>query len=303
MDKIAIVFSGQGAQNTGMGKDLYENFKSAKEIFEKAEILRKGTIKQCFEANKQELSLTVNTQPCLFTVNLASAFALKEKGVTACGVAGFSLGEVAGLVYSDILSFEEGFKLVCKRAKIMDDASKNTNGGMAAVLKLENNIVEEICKKVGNVYPVNYNCKGQTVIAGDKNKIEIAKNLLAQKGGRVITLAVSGAFHSPLMEKAYIEFKKETENIVFNKPTMPLYSNVTAKPYDKDFSKLLSLQIKSPVLWQKTIENMTNDGYTTFIECGTGKTLYNLIKRINDNVKIFTANNKEEIETVLSANN
>jgi len=301
MDKTAIVFSGQGAQASGMGKFLYDNYNLSKKVFLKAENLRKGTISQCFEGSKEELSCTLNTQPCLFTVDLAAAYALEEIGIKACGCAGFSLGELAGLIYSGMLSFKEGFNLVCKRAEIMDSETANSEGAMAAILKTDNSLIEKLCAETGSVFPVNYNCKGQTVIAGTKEKIAEVSKKITEAGGRAIRLAVSGAFHSPYMENAYKKFKQVTDNITFNIPLMPLYSNVTALPYTKDVSTLLSLQIKSPVLWQKTIENMIKEGFNTFIEAGTGTTLANLIKRINPLVKVYNTNNKQEVDAVLSA--
>lgn len=302
MCKTAIVFSGQGAQAPGMGNELFDTYKSAKDIFNRAEALRPGTIRQCFEGSKEELTQTINTQPCLFTVDVAAGFALKETGVMADGVAGFSLGELAGVVYSGMLSFEEGFKLVCKRAEIMDEASKS-GGCMAAVLKTECSVIEKLCSEIGGVYPVNYNCEGQTVVAGSENEIAVLTQKISIIGGRVIKLPVSGAFHSPYMQKAYESFKSVTNALDFKKPKIDLYSNVTAKPYGQNISELLSLQLKSPVLWQKTIENMINEGFDTFIEAGTGNTLAGLIKRINPNVNIFSAINKEGINAVLAAKN
>lgn len=300
MGKTAIVFSGQGAQYAGMGKYLYDNFESARQVFLTAESLRKNTIAQCFEGSKEELQKTENTQPCLFTAGIAAAFALREKGLKASGCAGFSLGEFAAIVYSGILSFEDGFKLVCKRAEIMAQYTDN-NGAMAAVLKLDTSAVEQLCLETGGVYPVNYNCEGQTVIAGTADKIAEFSQKAAALGGKSIKLAVSGAFHSPYMQKAFEKFSGELNNYSFRKAKMPLYSNVTALPYGDNTAELLALQIKSPVLWQKTIQNMIADGYDSFIEAGAGNTLCGLIKRIDGNVKIFGTNNLEEFDAVISA--
>lgn len=301
MGKIAIVFSGQGAQTAGMGRELYETYPSVKKIFETAEKLRHGTIKQCFEGTAEELSQTINTQPCLFTVDIASAQALKENGIIAEGVAGFSLGELAGIVYSKMLNFEDGFNLVCRRAEIMHTEAIKKGGCMAAVIKIGCKTIEILCNDIGNIYPVNYNCEGQTVVAGGEKELEILNQKITALGGRIIKLPVSGAFHSPYMEEAYSLFKKETVKYNFKKSEIPLYSNVTAKPYDYNYAEFLALQVKSPVLWQKTIENMIGSGFDTFIEAGTGKTLTNLIKRISDNVKVFNAENNESLKAVLAA--
>lgn len=301
MGRTAIVFSGQGAQAPGMGLSLYETYPSAKKVFERAEKLRKGTLRQCFEGGKEELFMTVNTQPCLFTVDLASAAALKDCGINADGAAGFSLGELAGLVYSGMLNFEDCFNLVVKRAEIMQAEALKKGGCLAAVLKADSGTVEKLCGETGGVYPVNYNCKGQTVVAGGEKEIQILTQKISSEGGRVIRLAVSGAFHSPYMEDAYTAFKQETEKLAFADAKIPLYSNVSANPYGKNAAQLLSLQIKSPVLWQKTIENMEKDGFDTFIEAGTGKTLCGLIKRISDRIRVYGAENKEEINALLGA--
>ena len=292
MHKIAVVFSGQGSQSAGMGKDLYNNFKSSRDIFIAAEKLRGGTIAQCFEGSKEELSKTSNTQPCLFTVDVAAYAALKESGISAEGFAGFSLGELAAVVCGGMLDFEQGFKLVCQRAQIMDTQQ---GGAMAAVLKLSSSEVEKLCNSIKDVYPVNYNCPGQTVVAGSMQSIDKLIAEVAAMGGRAVKLAVSGAFHSPFMEEAYIQFSEVLGGYKFSAPQAPIYSNVTAKPYDDDAVRLLSLQVKSAVLWQKTIENMIADGFDTFIEAGWGNTLLNLIKRISENVNVFSATNYEEI--------
>lgn len=292
MHKIAVVFSGQGAQSAGMGKDLYDNFKSSREIFDTAEKLRSGTIAQCFEGSKEELSKTSNTQPCLFTVDVAAYAALKESGITAQGFAGFSLGELAAVVCGGMLEFEQGFELVCQRAQIMD---RQQGGAMAAVLKLSSSEVEKLCDSIKDVYPVNYNCPGQTVVAGSMQSIDKLIAEVAAMGGRAVKLAVGGAFHSPFMEEAYIQFSEVLCGYKFSVSRAPIYSNVTAKPYDDDAARLLSLQVKSAVLWQKTIGNMIADGFDTFIEAGWGNTLFNLIKRISENVNVFSATNYGEI--------
>ena len=172
MAKTVFVFSGQGAQYPSMGKELYENSPAAKAVFDMAETIRPGTIKQCFEGTKEELSITINTQPCMFAVDLAAAAAVKEAGINPDYIAGFSLGEIAAVAFAGILSYEEAFKLVCRRAELMDKAATENKGAMAAILKLTTDKVEEICKKYNKAWTVNYNCPGQTVVAASEDEID-----------------------------------------------------------------------------------------------------------------------------------
>ncbi len=207
MGKVAFVFSGQGAQYTGMGKSLWEKSPAARAVFEAADSQRPGTSQQCFTAPVEELSVTKNTQPCVYCVDLAAARALEEAGVKADYVAGFSLGEVAALSFAGVFPGEEGFGFVCKRAEAMQKAAEENPGAMAAVLKLKNEQVEAICQEFEQVWPVNYNCPGQLVVAGEKGQIEAFCKKVAEAGGRAVPLAVSGGFHSPFMESAGEELR------------------------------------------------------------------------------------------------
>ncbi len=294
----ALVFSGQGAQYTGMGKDLYENSPAARAVFDMAESIRPGTVKQCFEGTKEELSVTINTQPCVFITDLAAAAAVAEKGVKIDCVAGFSLGEIAAIAFAGMLPYEDAFKLVCKRAELMDKAAKENPGAMAAVMKISPEQVEEICSGFEKAYPVNYNSPAQTVVAASQDEIdELCEKVKAVKG-KAVKLAVSGAFHSPFMNTAadgLAEYLKDTE---LSEPTVPIYANCTAEPYKDDYKMLIAAQVNHPVKWQMSVENMISNGVDTFIEVGVGKTLTGLIKKINADVKAVNIENKEGLDTL-----
>ncbi len=294
----ALVFSGQGAQYTGMGKDLYENSPAAKAVFDMAESIRPGTIKQCFEGTKEELAVTINTQPCVFITDLAAAAAVAEKGVTIDCVAGFSLGEIAAIAFAGMLSYEDAFKLVCKRAELMDKAANENPGAMAAVMKISPEQVEEICAGFEKAYPVNYNSPAQTVVAASREEIdELCEKVKAVKG-KAVKLAVSGAFHSPFMNTAAEGLAEYLKDIDLKEPTIPIYANATAEPYKDDYKMLISAQVNHPVKWQKSVENMISNGVDTFIEVGVGKTLTGLIKKINADVKAVNIENKEGLDTL-----
>lgn len=285
MDKIAFVFSGQGDQFPGMGRDLYEKYSVAREVFDLCDEIRPGTSTQCFEGTEEELKETKNTQPCLFAMELAAAAVLKEKGIIPNAVAGFSLGELVAATVSGTFDEETGFRLVSRRGELMQNESEKYDTFMAAVVKLTPEQVQEVSGKYSDVYPVNFNGPGQTTVAGLKTQMADFVADVKAAGGRAIPLKVGGAFHSPFMQGASEAFAEEVAKAEVKKRTITLYSNMTAKPYGGDVTELLSGQIRNPVLWEKIIRNMIAEGIGTFIEIGPGMTLTNMIKKIDTGVK------------------
>ncbi len=284
MGKIAFVFSGQGDQYPGMGKDLYEKYAVAKSVFDLCDGLRPNTSSQCFNGTEEELKETKNTQPCLFAMELAAASVLIDKGTVPDAVAGFSLGEVIAATVSGLFDSETGFRFVCKRGELMQREAEKFDTFMAAVVKLSLEQVQEVCKKYSDVYPVNFNCPGQITVSGLSSQMADFFADVRTAGGRAVLLKVKGAFHSPFMNEAASAFELELANAEMKERTIPLYSNMTAELYDDDAVKLLSNQICSPVEWEKIIRNMIAAGVDTFIEIGPGKTLTNMIKKISADV-------------------
>lgn len=288
MGKIAFVFSGQGDQAPGMGREMAEKYPAAASVYEMCDRLRPGTSSQCFEGTEEELKETKNTQPCLFAYELAAAKVLADKEVRPCAVAGFSLGEVAAAVAAGIFDDETGFRLVCRRGELMQREAEKFDTSMAAVVKLPAKQVEDICSQFSDIYPVNFNAPGQVSVSGLSSQMaEFSAKVRAEKG-RAIPLKVKGAFHSPFMKGAAQAFAEELARVEKNAPQVTLYSNMTAEPYAGDIVELLSKQICSPVQWEKIIDNMIAEGIDTFVEIGPGKTLTNIIKKINPQVTAVT---------------
>ena len=285
--KQAYVFPGQGAQFSGMGKDLYENNASAKALFDKAnEILGFNITDIMFSGTADELKQTKVTQPAVF---LHSVILAKVLGVKPDAVAGHSLGEFSALVAADALSFEDGLRLVAKRAMAMQKCCEQQPGGMAAVLGLDDKTVEDVCASVdGVVIGANYNCPGQLVISGADAAVDEACVKLKEAGARrALRLPVGGAFHSPLMEPARQELEAAIAEAEFMTPVCPVYQNVDAKPYTdaEAIKKNLIAQLTAPVRWTQIVENMVADGYTEFTEVGPGTVLQGLVSKVSREVK------------------
>ena len=285
----AYIFPGQGAQFTGMGLDLYENSPMAKELFETAnEILGFCITDIMFEGTAEQLKQTNVTQPAIFLHSVILAKVLGDSFQPEM-VAGHSLGEISALVAADVLSFEDGLRLVSKRASAMQKACEIMPSTMAAVLGLEDQIVEQICETVdGVVVAANYNCPGQLVISGEVSAIEKACELLTEKGARrALVLPVGGAFHSPMMEPAREELAAAIKETHFNEPTCPVYQNVpaTAVTTATEIKENLMKQLTAPVKWTQSIQSMITDGGTQFIEVCPGKVLQGLMRKIDRSVE------------------
>lgn len=304
--KTAVLFPGQGAQIVGMGKDLYENYDVSKNIFDRAADILNWDIKEvCFEDLQGLINQTRYTQAALFTTNCATYEALKAKGVKADAVLGFSLGEYSAITASGTLDFEETLKLVEKRAGYMERCANTHPGGMIAVIGLEIDAINEVCKeitqKVGPVEIANDNCPGQVTLSGVKEALDQATILLKEKGAkRVLPLAVSGAFHSSLMQDAADALKKELSTLVFKEVKVPIVSNVTADYMTKDQVVVnIPLQVVKGVRFRESILHLTQEGFDTFIEVGPKRTLCNLIKKIAPEVRTLNVENKETLEKVI----
>ena len=289
----AYVFPGQGAQFSGMGLDLYNENDVAKELFNSANTILGFKITEImFRGSAEDLKQTKVTQPAIFLHSVILA-KLMGNSFNPDMVAGHSLGEFSALVSSGVITFEDGLKLVSKRAIAMQKACDLQESTMAAVLGLEDSIVEKICEEInGVVVAANYNCPGQLVISGEVSAINKACEKLKENGARrALVLPVGGAFHSPLMNPAKEELEKAINNTVFKKPTCPIYQNVTASAVvdESEIKNNLISQLTSPVRWTHTVQQMIEDGAKEFIEVGPGKVLQGLVKKINRESEVSSA--------------
>lgn len=286
--KKAYVFPGQGSQFTGMGKDLYENSERAKALFDKAnEILGFSITDIMFEGSAEELKQTKVTQPAVF---LHSVILAEVLGVEPQAVAGHSLGEFSALVVAGALSFEDGLRLVAKRAMAMQKCCEAQPGAMAAILALEDEVVEQICDQTeGVVVAANYNCPGQLVISGASESVDAACEKLKAAGARrALRLPVGGAFHSPLMEAAREELEQAIAEVEFHTPKCPIYQNVDAKPQSdpEQIKQNLIAQLTAPVRWTQIMREMVADGVDSFVELGPGAVLQGMIKKLSAQVEV-----------------
>ncbi len=298
MAMIGIIFPGQGAQYPGMGEKLYEAYPEVRELYENAEKIFPGITEISFHGTADDLKKTAKTQPALYLAELSAAIILKKYGIEASALAGFSLGEISALSFGGAFNYMEGFRIVCKRGEFMS-ADPGVETAMAAVLKLDSETVEKICKAHSNLYPVNYNCPGQITVSGTKEALAEAKAEFTEAGGRVVPLAVSGAFHSPFMDSASVEFGKFLAECEIGSPETKVYANKTAAPYENVVETMQS-QINHPVLWEKTLLAMAEDGIDTFIEVGPGQTLSKFVQKTVPTAKTYHAETPEEIEKIIS---
>lgn len=304
MSKTAFVFPGQGAQKPGMGKDFYDSFDIAEQIFEDASNWLSLDMKAlCFEEN-EKLDLTEYTQAALVTTSLAMAHVVREKGLTPDATAGLSLGEYCAIEMAGGMSLKSAVCTVRERGILMEHAVPAGKGSMAAVLGMKAEDTENTISSVDGVEIANYNCPGQIVITGKKEGVERAAELLKENGAkRVIPLNVSGPFHSSMLKKAGQELEKILENQEVSPLKIPYVTNVTGELIqDKaEIKPLLSRQISSPVRWQQSVENMILNGVDTFVEIGPGRTLNGFIRKINRDVSVYSIQTVEDMEKVIQA--
>ena len=304
MSKIAFVFPGQGAQKPGMGKDFYDSFDIAEQIFEDASNWLSLDMKAlCFEEN-EKLDLTEYTQAALVTTSLAMAHVVREKGLMPDVTAGLSLGEYCAIEMAGGMSLKSAVCTVRERGILMEHAVPAGKGSMAAVLGMKAEDIENTISSVDGVEIANYNCPGQIVITGKKEGVERAAELLKENGAkRVIPLNVSGPFHSSMLKKAGQELEKILENQEVSPLKIPYVTNVTGDfvHEEREIKSLLSRQISSPVKWQQSVENMILNGVDTFVEIGPGRTLNGFIRKINRDVSVYSIQTVEDMEKVIQA--
>lgn len=307
MKNTAFIFSGQGSQYRGMGKELYDSFEAARKVFDNANETLSMDIKGlCFNGSIEELSQTKNTQPAILTTSIAILSVLNEYNINADYAAGLSLGEYSALIYAGVFSYVDGLRLIKRRGQIMQNAVSNGIGGMAAIIGLDRGAVEECCLSLldeGIVEVANYNCPGQIVISGEKRVINKACCNLKESGAlKTIMLNVSGPFHSSMLKEAGNELEEEIKKVQINAPNIMVISNYDNKYYSCDLNDTiykLKNQIFSSVRWEDNIRKLINDGVDTFIEVGPGKALTGFVKKIDRTKTILNVEDIKSLHKVL----
>ena len=300
----AFIFPGQGAQVVGMGKDFYDNFDTARQLFQQADDALGYSISNiCFNGSEDDLKLTANTQPAILVVSVIVAELLKARGITPDIAGGHSLGEYSALVVAGSLNFQDAVKLVHKRGQFMQEAVPVGEGAMAAIIGLDDSIIINTCAEVGDVQAVNFNCPGQTVIAGKTTAVNSAVERLKASGAKkAVILPVSAPFHSKLMAPAAIKLATELDNITINDAAFPVASNFTGEleTSANDIKRNLIAQADNPVKWIHCVNAMFDFGADTFIECGVGKTLCGFNRRINKKIRSLNVEDLGSFQNVLS---
>ncbi|NLL91104.1 MAG: ACP S-malonyltransferase [Ruminococcaceae bacterium] len=299
MGKIAFLFPGQGAQYPGMGLDFFENYKCVRDLFAVAETISPGITETCFYSSEDELMDTENAQPCIFLVEASILSVVSEFGICADAVAGFSLGELTAVYHSGMFTFHRAFSAVLERARLMKECTENIKGEMYAIIGLESDIVEDVVSKFEHTYAANFNTPKQTVVSTSLASADNLKNAVASLGGRSVKLQVSGAFHTPFMNKASELFYRFLSEEELSLPKIPVYSNFTARPYTSNFAETLSKQINNPVRWWDTVINMCSGGVDTMIEIGPGKVLSSMISRNRKEVNVYNISDISGLEKTL----
>ena len=309
--KRAFLFPGQGAQVVGMGKDIYEKYDEAKKIYEEASKISGMDIKKlCFEGPEEELNKTENTQIAILTTSLAILEVLKSKGIEAEITCGLSLGEYCALIYSGMISFEDGIKLIKKRGYYMGNLIPDEEYSMAAVIGLDSTKIEEICNELKEsgkfVVPANYNCSTQTVVSGEKEAVEIAIEKLKETGAkRVIPLKTSGPFHTEKLIEAKQAYEKELENVTFNKGNVKVIKNLDGNYYNEEdnVKEILAKHIISSVRFDRAIKLMQEENVDEYLEIGPGRTLTGFVRKDNKEAKTYNINSLESLEKYLEEEN
>jgi [acyl-carrier-protein] S-malonyltransferase len=307
MSKIAFIFPGQGSQYRGMGRDIFENYPEARQIFEEADhVLERSISDLCFNGPEEQLKDTRNSQPCILTTSVAVLKVLSAEGIKADFVAGHSLGEYSALVAAGVISFDQALRLINRRAQLMAEADPMQQGVMAAVLGLNREALNDCLKSVnqdqtGMVEAANFNSPGQIVVSGAKDGIAKLQALVDAQGGKLVPLSVSGAFHSSFMKKAADTFRNDLDLVSWQGSIIPVVANVSARPVAAgEFANTLYRQLYSPVQWEDTLHYMAGEAVQIFVEVGPGKVLSGLVKRTIKNVTILSCEDSTSIKKALA---